>query len=264
VTDGQVRWEDGQTYFARGIKGFSINGLIRYFDTNTYYRQPVPEGKLQWQGPISVRDFQFAQANSPKPVKAVITGPYTLARLSKQGVYSSLPDLVMDLAGILNREAHELQKAGATFIQFDEPAILWHPEDWALFEKASAALTQGLRVKTALYTWFKDATAVGARLFRLPFDVYGLDLVMGGASEKLLKEFPRDKELGAGIVDARNTKLETVEEIEASLQRLARWVSPDRIYVNPSCGLEYLPRDRARAKLHRLVEGVRKAQEVLA
>ena len=47
-TDGQIAWEDGQTPFAKGLKGFEITGLIRYFDTNTYYRQPVPSGKIEW------------------------------------------------------------------------------------------------------------------------------------------------------------------------------------------------------------------------
>ena len=75
VTDGQIRWDDGQTYFARGIKGFSINGLIRYFDSNTYYRHPVPEKALESQGPIAVKDYEFAVANSARPAKAVITGP---------------------------------------------------------------------------------------------------------------------------------------------------------------------------------------------
>ena len=114
VTDGQIRWDDGQTYFARGIKGFSINGLIRYFDSNTYYRRPVAEAKLEWDGPSSAEHFKFARANSTRPVKAVITGPYTVARLSQKGSYPDLRSLVLDLAGILNREARALQEAGAT------------------------------------------------------------------------------------------------------------------------------------------------------
>src|SRR5438034_7346772 len=41
ITDGRIRWEDGQTYFARRLRGLSINGLQRYFDTNIYFREPV-------------------------------------------------------------------------------------------------------------------------------------------------------------------------------------------------------------------------------
>lgn len=69
VTDGQIRWEDGQTYFAQRIEGFNIDGLVRYFDNNTYYRQPVVGGKLNAQGTISVGDFKFATEHSSKAEK---------------------------------------------------------------------------------------------------------------------------------------------------------------------------------------------------
>ena len=103
VTDGQIRWDDGQTYIAQKINGFSINGLIRYFDSNTYYRHPIAESNLEWTEPILVRDYKFAQQHSSKPVKAVITGPYTLAKLSQSGVYSDLKSMVMDVAAALNQ-----------------------------------------------------------------------------------------------------------------------------------------------------------------
>ena len=132
VTDGQIRWEDGQTYFAKRLTGFSIDGLQRYFDTNVYYREPVAEGEVRWVAPITVRDFEFARANSPKPVKPVITGPYTIARLSQNKYYPSLRDFVLALARALNQEMRALEAAGAEIIQVDEPAILQHKEDLSL------------------------------------------------------------------------------------------------------------------------------------
>jgi 5-methyltetrahydropteroyltriglutamate--homocysteine methyltransferase len=264
VTDGQIRWDDGQTYFARGIKGFTINGLIRYFDTNTYYRQPIPEKTLQWQEPISVEDYEFAVAHSARPVKAVITGPYTLARLSQLGCYGDLSSLVTALVPILNREALALQKAGASVIQFDEPAILKHKEDLDLFAESVKGVTRGVTATTAVYTYFRDVSGIQSRLFRLPVDIIGMDFVGGPANFDLIKDFPTDKMLGCGIVDARNTRLETVEDIVSAIERVSQEVSLDRLYVNPSCGLDYLPRRNARAKLARLVEGVKKAQEVLS
>jgi 5-methyltetrahydropteroyltriglutamate--homocysteine methyltransferase len=65
------------------------------------------------------------------------------------------------------------------------------------------------------------------------------------------------KPIGVGIVNARNTRLESAEEIRAALGRLAARVPAERLVVTPSAGLEFLPRDRARAKLARLSEGVR-------
>ena len=80
VTDGQIRWGDAQTYIAGNLEGIKITGLLRYFDSNTYFRQPVVEGPVRWKRPILVRDFQFAKEHSSRPVKPVLTGPLTLAR----------------------------------------------------------------------------------------------------------------------------------------------------------------------------------------
>ena len=264
VTDGQIRWDDGQTYMARGIKGFTVNGLIRYFDTNTYYRHPIPESKLQSNGAITVKDYEFAAAISAKPVKAVITGPYSLARLSQLGCYDDLRSLVMELVPILNKEAKALQAAGASVIQFDEPSILKHQEDIDLFAEAIEGVADGLTATTGISTIFGDASGIHDRLFGLPVDIIGLDFVMGPGNYDLIGSFPQDKTLACGIVDARNTRLESVEEIAANIGRINKSVSLDRIHVNPSCGLDYLPRPNARAKLARLVEGARKAQEDLS
>ena len=94
--------------------------------------------------------------------------------------------------------------------------------------------------------------------------MFGLDFVAGAANFGIVRDVPEGVGLGLGVVDARNTRLESVEEIVEAVRWASERVSPDRLYVNPSCGLEYLPRDRAYQKLVRLVEGVNKAKEVLA
>ena len=263
VTDGHVRWDDGQTYFAQRIKGFGINGLIRYFDSNTYYRHPIAEGELVWDGPITVDDFTFAKTHSTRPVKAVITGPYTLARLSQQGRYPDLRSLVLDLSHVLNREALALQEAGAPVIQLDEPAILAHKEDFPLLQEASEVVTRGISTKTELCTYFRDVSGLAPDLYHLPFQVFRLDFAWGPGNFDLLDGFPPDKELGMGLLDARNTRLEPVDEIVEAVRRVSTHVSLDRVQLSPSCGLDFLPRQNARQKLARMVEGARRVQEVL-
>src|SRR2546427_967715 len=82
-TDGLITWNDSQSHFARHLDGVEVNGLVRYFDTNTYYRQPVVNGHVRWREPATVAEWKFASSVAGGPVKAVITGPYTLATLSK-------------------------------------------------------------------------------------------------------------------------------------------------------------------------------------
>jgi len=264
VTDGQIRWEDGQTYFARRMGGFTIDGLIRYFDTNTYYRQPVVTGAVQWRESITAEDYRFAAAHSPQPVKALVTGPYTLAALSANEHYDSFGELVLALAGELRQEVLALEKAGALIIQINEPAILKRKEDFPLFQQALERMMEGVTVEAHLYTWFGDIEGLFPQVLELPFSAIGLDFVMGLANYEIIKRAPFTKKLGLGIVDARNTKLETVEQIVDGIRRVSEVVPLEHLYVNPSCGLEYLPREVAQAKLARMVAGVRRAQEVLA
>ncbi|MCH8025293.1 MAG: methylcobamide--CoM methyltransferase [Chloroflexi bacterium] len=263
ITDGQIRWEDEQTYFARELAGISINGLIRWFDTNMYYRQPVVEGAVSWQKPVTVRDYSFAVEHSAKPVKPVLTGPYTLARLSVDKHYHDNESLALAFAEALNQEAKALEQAGATLIQFNEPAILKQKNDFAGFAAICKRLVAGLTAETSLYLYFGDAEGIYPQLLELPFDLIGLDFVMGAANEALLRSAPFTKKLGLGIVDARNTRLESPEQIAERIRSLSDGVDPENVHVSPSAGLEFLPREVAQEKLRLLAEGVRKAEGVL-
>jgi len=265
ITDGQIRWEDDQTYIARRLAGFGIDGLVRYMDTNTYFRQPVVEGEVRWQGPILVDDYRFAAQHSPRPVKAVITGPYTLAVLSKDQHYGDRARLVNALAQALAQEARALAQAGAPIVQLNEPMILKQPEDWDVFAQAVATVVEGLPCETALYTWFGSVEAMWERMLALPVTTIGVDLVSKPINWQVIGQhpFPPDKKLAAGIVDGRNTRMESVEEIVAAVRHLSRICPPERLYLNPSCGLEYLPREVAQDKLRRLVEGAQAARRAL-
>ena len=264
VTDGQIRWEDDQTYIARRLSGVSIDGLVRYFDTNTYYRQPVVEGDLSWTGPITVADYRFASEHSPRPIKAVLPGPYTLARQSLDEHYASLKECVMAFAAALRQEALALQEAGAPLIQFNEPAILKHKEDFSLFCTALADAVEGVRVEKALYMYFGDVGGIYPAVLDLPFEIIGLDFLMGLKNFELLRQARFTKKLGLGLVDGRNTKMETVEALVDKVRVVSDSVPLDNVHLSPNCGLEFLPREVAQAKLSRMVEAARRSQEVLA
>lgn len=263
ITDGHIRWEDEITYVARGLAGVSLNGLIRFFDTNTYYRQPVIEGAMKWEHSITVKDYKFAVEVSSKPVKVVLPGPLTVAQHAQDTFYKNPTKLAAAAAEALNAEARALQDAGATYIQWNEPSLLRVKDQFSAMQELAKVLTRGITVKTALYTYFGDISGLYPQLFGLPFQVFGLDFVTGESNFSLLKSFPQEKELGFGIVDARNTKLESIEELVGHLDQIRSVVSLDRIHLNPNCGLEFLPRKNAYEKLARMVAAVVRAKEVL-
>jgi 5-methyltetrahydropteroyltriglutamate--homocysteine methyltransferase len=260
VTDGHVRWDDILTPFARNIAGFEIGGLLRWFDNNVYYRRPLCVGDLEWRGPSSVESFRFASSVASTRVKAVIPGPVTFARLSVDEHYGDHERFVLAIARVIAQEAFELQAAGARVIQVDEPALLSAPEDLELASRALELITKelGSEVEVVLATYFGDAKRLGEEIYGLPVHRIGLDLIAGPENRELIRSLPEGKSLQAGIVDARNTKLEATEDLVREIEGLADAVGAERLIVSPSAGLEFLPREKARAKLQRLTDAARK------
>jgi 5-methyltetrahydropteroyltriglutamate--homocysteine methyltransferase len=223
----------------------------------------VIEGPVAWREPITVRDYTFAVEHSAKPVKAVLTGPYTLARLSLDQHYGSVEKLAVAFAEALNQEALALQGAGAAHIQFNEPAILQHKDDFPAFTAVCRRLVEGIAAEKGLYLYFGDVDEIYPQVLELPVDLIGLDFCMGRANEQVLHRSPFTKKLGLGIVDARNSKLESVEEIAERIRALSGGLPHDHIHVSPSAGLEFLPREVAQEKLRRMAQAVRQAEGVL-
>ena len=257
VTDGQIRWEDLVTPIARALDGFEINGLSRWFNNNAYYRRPILRKTPVRKGPILVDQYRFASRCARKPVKAVLPGPYTFAVVSEDRHYKTLRPFVMKLAEILNAEAKALAEAGAPLVQFDEPAVGFGKSDVKLAVEALGVATKGVRAKTAVSTYFGSPNGALEALLRARVDVIGVDVVSDPRTLASLKRTKIMKELALGCLDARNTKLETVRELHDLFRMVTKRVPSDRLYVNPNCGLEFLPHAQALAKVQRLVQAVR-------
>jgi 5-methyltetrahydropteroyltriglutamate--homocysteine methyltransferase len=263
ISDGQARWDDILTPFARHITGFEIGGLLRWFDNNVYYRRPVCVGELEWGGPSSVEAWQFASSVATAPVKAVLPGPITFARLSVDEHYGTHEEFVLAIARILAQEAFELEAAGVRYLQIDEPSLLDAPEDLVLAKRALGLIKSELRAEetqVTLATYFDDAKRLGEELYELPADVFGFDLIAGPDSRELIDSLPDGKKLQAGLVDARNTRLEDPDDLAREIAGFVERLGADRVAISPSSGLEFLPREKARAKLHRLAEATEKVR----
>ena len=257
VTDGQIRWEDLVTPFARGLDGFEINGLSRWFNNNTYYRRPILHKAPARRRPVLVEDYRFAARCARKPVKAVLPGPSTFAAVSEDRHYKRLRPFVLKLAELLHAEASDLAKAGAPLIQFDEPAVGFGKTDMKLAVEALGVATKGLAAKTAVTTYFGSLDGGLEALMRLPVDLIGVDVVSAPKTLAALKRVKITKALALGCLDGRNTKLESVTELHALFNVVRKRVPLDRLHVTPNCGLEFLPHSQALAKIRRLVEAVR-------
>jgi 5-methyltetrahydropteroyltriglutamate--homocysteine methyltransferase len=258
ITDGQIRWDDLVTPFAKNILGMEIGGLLRFFDNNTYYRRPIVKSKVSFGEHSVTEQYRFAQANSRKQVKAVIPGAFTLADLSLDEFYHDEERLVLDLADILHHEAERLGEEGAECIQIDEPSLCFHPDKLKLVQESLRVITRGIEAKFALYLYFGSIEKLMPGLFDLPVDVIGVDVVSKKENLELLLDADGKKEIGLGCLDARNTMMEKQPALIALFEKVTKKIAADKIYINPSCGLEFLPHAEAQKKLKSMVDAVKR------
>jgi len=266
LSDGQIRWHDAVSHVARGLAGLRIEGLLRYFDTNTYYRQPAATGPIGRERPILVEAYRFAAAAvAPRPVKGIVTGPITIARLSRDARGLPLRHRALEIASALNRELLDLEAAGAPVLQIDEPCLARFPGDLDLLGPALRRLVAGLTgARVALSTSFGDALPLLPGLVTLPVSLLGFDIAaMPSRSTETAEEIgtrlaaglPPGRGLLLGILDGRNTRLEDSGEVyERTLRPILERLRAARgqvgeVHLVPNHGLEFLPRETARAKL---------------
>ncbi|MFW5913203.1 MAG: hypothetical protein ACOCSA_01980 [Candidatus Hadarchaeota archaeon] len=261
VTDGLLRWYDPFSHFAQSLDGCDINGLLRYFDTNFYFRQPVINGELERKEPFVLSEFKSAANLATKTLKPILTGPYTWGKHSINKYYGSLDSLIYDFAEKISYEVEDLEKAGADEIQINEPAILRNPDEFEVFFKAIEIVAKGNQTSQLdLYLYFEDPAPIYERLQDLPVDLLGLDFTYSQNLINEIIETGSEKRLGLGLIDARNTKMEDAENVADSVIKIANATDHEQLYLNPSCGLEFLPRERAREKLEKIVEVAKKSE----
>ena len=255
ATDGQVRWYDPISHFMAYLDGVRINGLLRYFDTNFYFRQPVITAALRRLHPILCGDFIMARHASRLPVKPVLPGPYTLARLCviESCPYASFTALAEALSEIVAAEVSDLVRQGAPIVQVEEPAILSHPTDIRLLRRLLEPVWDARgSAELVVATYFGDAEPLYAQLNSLPADILALDLTYSPRLAELIAATGASKVLALGLVDGRNTRLEDPHAIARRVETILKRYVLDTVHLLPSCGLEHLPRDRARTKLELL------------
>jgi 5-methyltetrahydropteroyltriglutamate--homocysteine methyltransferase len=251
--DGQAGWDDAQTYVARGLEGVRIAGLLRYLDTNTYYRQPEIVGPVRWTQPITAADHRAAQAMSRRPVKAFLPGPYSLYRFSKVLRYGDPAEAARAIGEALAREAASLEEAGAAWIHFEEPWLgRARAEDRNAVEAALRPVLTGRRAKTMIHVPFRAPAAIFDTLAALPWTGIGFDLVEAPDAWDLLKRVPKGRIVGLGLIDARNTRLEDPAAVAAAIARARKERTDLEYQLSPTASLEYLPADTAEKKLERL------------
>ena len=263
LVDGEQYRGDMATYFAETLGGFTISSLVRSYG-NRYYRKPIATGPIRWKGPITVEWFKFAQGLTKKPVKGMLTGPYTMMDWSFDEHYPNRRAFCLDLARAIHEEVKALEAAGAQFIQIDEPAVSTRVEELDLAIEAMKIVTQGVKVKTGTHICYGDFEKAYPKMLDLAVDQF--DLEFTNSNFKLMdviRKVPFTKEVAFGVVDVHSHRVETVEEIAANIRKALEVFPLEKLTIDPDCGLKTRLKEESIAKLTNMVEAVRQVKKEL-
>ena len=269
VSDGELRRDNDIDYFLARIPGVLIERRAKadYYD---YYdaevTAPLPEDDASPLGLGLAADFTFTRALTARPVKFSFTGPFSLSRRLTGTAYADPADLVRALARRLNTEARSLAGAGATLLQIDEPFLAGYPEQAALAVEAVNIVTDGVPATWALHVCYGNRYArpswEGHYDFLFPavldarVDQIVLEFARKGLEDlRLIRDHAWPRSLGLGVIDVKSAAVESPDLVAARIRRALEYVPPDRLLVNPDCGLRHLALDVARAKLRAMVAG---------
>ena len=263
LVDGEMYRGDMVTYFSEEMEGFTISGMVRSYG-NRYYRKPIAVKPVGRNSDITVEWWRYAQSLTDRPVKGMLTGPYTIVDWSFNEYYPTREAFVLDVAQAIHAEAVALEKAGAKYIQIDEPAISVRPEEMELASRALGIVTDGLNAFTITHVCYGDFASVFDGLINLPVDM--LDIEMANSDFQLLelfKQHPTDKRVAVGVLDAHDHRVESVEDIKKGVRSVLEVFSPEQVYLDPDCGLKTRLEDEAVDKLRNLVTAAREVRAEL-
>lgn len=265
VTDGEIRRESYSNRFALALEGIDADtpGEMRS-SVGKVTKVPRVVGKIRRVADVETRDARFLRANATKATKITLPGPFTLSRQVRNEYYKDEEELAMDYAAAVNAELHALKATGVDVVQLDEPWVRTAPEQAKRFGiKAINRALEGVPGTTVVHVCFGYAAVVSEKptgysfLAELGGTIAG-QISIEAAQPRLDLGVLRDlagKTIMLGVLDLGDPVAETAEIVAGRIRNGLRFVAADKLVAAPDCGMKYLPRSTAFAKLQALAEG---------
>jgi 5-methyltetrahydropteroyltriglutamate--homocysteine methyltransferase len=257
LVDGEQYRGDMVAYFAERVPGFVEGGLVRSYG-NRYYHKPIISSEIRWPGPITVSWWQYAQSLTKKPVKGMLTGPYTMMDWSFNEHYSDRKATCMALAGMIRREVEALVEAGCKIVQVDEPALSVRPEELPIAIEAMDRVTRDLPAYFITHACYGAFDQIYPQMLAMPVDNF--DLEMSNSALDLLELFrrhPFSKDISFGVVDVHSHVLENQATVRQRIAQALTVLPQEQLWIDPDCGLKTRTVEEAIAKLRACVEAAR-------
>ena len=265
ITDGEQRRESYSNRFATALGGIDADRPGTTLNRNG---KPIPVPRvvapIRRMRPIEVRDLKLLRASTGRTVKATVPGPFTLSKQAQDDFYGDAEALAMDYAAAVNAEIMDLFAAGADIVQLDEPWMQQHPDDarrygLKVLDRALAGVSGTAAVhlcfgyaalvldKPSGYSFLSELESCKAQQISVEAAQPKLDL-------KVLQALP-SKTIILGVIDLADMTVETPLLVADRIRRAMAYVPAERLVVAPDCGMKYLPRMIAFAKMQAMAAG---------
>ncbi|MFI1680545.1 5-methyltetrahydropteroyltriglutamate--homocysteine S-methyltransferase [Streptomyces sp. NPDC020607] len=273
LVHGEPERNDMVQYFAERLTGYlaTQHGWVQSYGTR-YVRPPILAGDISRPEPMTVRWTTYAQSLTGRPVKGMLTGPVTMLAWSFVRDDQPLGDTARQVALALRDEVDDLEAAGTSVIQVDEPALREtlplraadHPAYLAWATESFRLTTSGVRPDTQIHTHmcYAEFGDIVQAIDDLDVDVISLEAArshMQVARELAAHGYPR--EAGPGVYDIHSPRVPSAEEAAALLREGLEAIPAERLWVNPDCGLKTRGWPETRSSLENLVAAARTVRD---
>jgi 5-methyltetrahydropteroyltriglutamate--homocysteine methyltransferase len=265
ISDGEMRRESYSNRFSTALSGIDIDKPGTALD-RTGHHNPVPRvaGPVKRLKPVELRDVEFLRRNTDRRTKITMPGPFTMTQQAQNDYYKDEEELAMAYAAAVNAEMRDMKAAGIDVIQLDEPYLQARSEKAKKYGvKAINRALEGIGGETAIHLCFGYAHVVHERPAGYSFLLelaatsatqISIETAQSNLDLAVLKDLP-GKKIILGVINLEDPRVETAEIVAERIRRALPFVGPDRIIPAPDCGMKYIARDIAFAKLKALAEG---------
>ena len=275
VTDGEQSRQHFVHGFLESVEGIDFEHKVKMGIRNNRYDAMVPVvvGPLRLKGRVHQTEARIARAHTKRKLKITMPGPMTIVDTIADRHYGDKVKLAMVFAELLNREARALEKDGVDVIQFDEPAFNVYLSDvkqWGI--KALERAAKGLECTTCVHICYgygikanldwKETLGGEWRQYEEIFPALAKSTIKQVSLECIHSKVPpqlmqllKGKDVLVGVIDVASERVETPQEVAATIKAALKYVPRNRLYPCTNCGMAPMSRDIAIAKLKALAAG---------
>jgi 5-methyltetrahydropteroyltriglutamate--homocysteine methyltransferase len=283
LTEGEQARQHFVHGFLAEVDGVDFDKKVRMGIRNNRYDADCPTvtAQLRRRKFVHEREARVARATTARKLKFTLPGPMTLIDTLADGHYGDRVKMAFAFAELLNQEAKDLEKAGVDVIQFDEPAFnvyLGETVDWGVPALEKAA--EGLKCTTAVHICYgygieanikwKETLGESWRQYEQTFPALDRSKIQQVSLECRNSHVPpelmkllKTKTLLVGAIDVASEKIDTPEEVAATLKLATRFAEPERIQACTNCGMAPMTLGVAYGKLRALAQGAALARQTL-